>query len=568
MSGSRAASPGRSARASRSSCPSTAAPIVSSPRRRHRRGARADRARRTRWSSSTTARPIGPGTSSRPSAAPTPRSSGIDLRQNFGQDNAILTGLRLARGRAVAIMDDDLQHDPADLPAPAGEARRRGPTSSTPTSGVKHQAAWKNLGSWFNGKVAEWVLDKPPGVYLSPYKVIRREVAELICRYDGPGALRRRPALPGDVAVRPGAGRAPPALRRAEQLQPRAVDRRLGAAGDRFLGPAAPAGDLVRAGPRDPGRAARRGRGRRTGCSTRERFAGGRRGLGLADGRRSSSSAACRWSSSACSGEYVGRMHTAVAGKKPQATVREVLNAGPPTPRPRSRARRGVRLREVSLGPEPGLPQAARLRAGDARPLRPPLRRAVPGGRRPDPGGFERRWTSAAARASSSIATSAAKAVDYTGLDLNARFVARVERRGGRGCVWDLHDDRPLPEADIVVMQASLYQFLPDPAPVVRRMLAAARERVIIAEPVRNLVDSRVPLARRAGRRQTDPGSATRPRRFDEPTLDAFVASLGRRRPGRRSSSPGGVRRSTSSTSGPPSTVWPGDPPPGPSPER
>jgi undecaprenyl-phosphate 4-deoxy-4-formamido-L-arabinose transferase len=48
------------------------------------------------------------------------------------------------------------------------------------------QAAWKNLGSWFNGKVAEWVLDKPPGIYLSPYKVIRREVAELICRYDGP----------------------------------------------------------------------------------------------------------------------------------------------------------------------------------------------------------------------------------------------------------------------------------------------------------------------------------------------------------------------------------------------
>src|SRR5206468_567561 len=29
-------------------------------------------------------------------------------------------------------------------------------------------------------------------------------------------------------------------------------------------------------------------------------------------------------------GEYVGRTHTAVAGKKPQAAVREVLNAGSP----------------------------------------------------------------------------------------------------------------------------------------------------------------------------------------------------------------------------------------------
>ena len=51
---------------------------------------------------------------------------------------------------------------------------------------TKRQSLWKNLGSWFNGKVAEWVIDKPREIYLSPYKIIRREVAELICRYDGP----------------------------------------------------------------------------------------------------------------------------------------------------------------------------------------------------------------------------------------------------------------------------------------------------------------------------------------------------------------------------------------------
>src|ERR1051325_7222241 len=46
-----------------------------------------------------------------------PNGIGIDLRRNFGQDNAIITGLRIARGRYVAIMDDDLQHHPRDLPA-------------------------------------------------------------------------------------------------------------------------------------------------------------------------------------------------------------------------------------------------------------------------------------------------------------------------------------------------------------------------------------------------------------------------------------------------------------------
>jgi undecaprenyl-phosphate 4-deoxy-4-formamido-L-arabinose transferase len=51
---------------------------------------------------------------------------------------------------------------------------------------AKRQKLWKNLGSWFNGKVAEWVIQKPRGLYLSPYKVVRREVAELIVNYDGP----------------------------------------------------------------------------------------------------------------------------------------------------------------------------------------------------------------------------------------------------------------------------------------------------------------------------------------------------------------------------------------------
>jgi SAM-dependent methyltransferase len=120
-----------------------------------------------------------------------------------------------------------------------------------------------------------------------------------------------------------------------------------------------------------------------------------------------------------------------------------------------------------------------------------------------------------------------ARSVDYTGVDVNPRFVERVNRRGGRGLLLDLLEDRPLPGADTVVMQASLYQFLPDAAPVVRRMLLAARERVVIAEPIRNLANSRNPLLAAVARRQTDPGLGARPRRFTEATFDAFVAGLG-----------------------------------------
>jgi len=109
---------------------------------------------------------------------------GVDLRRNFGQDNAILTGIRLARGQYIAVMDDDLQHDPKDIPSLAAELEA-GFDVVYAQFRKKRQKAWKNLGSWFAGKVAEWVLNKPKDIYLSPYKIFRREVADLICNYHG-----------------------------------------------------------------------------------------------------------------------------------------------------------------------------------------------------------------------------------------------------------------------------------------------------------------------------------------------------------------------------------------------
>jgi undecaprenyl-phosphate 4-deoxy-4-formamido-L-arabinose transferase len=110
---------------------------------------------------------------------------GVDLRRNFGQDNAILTGLRLSRGRYVAVMDDDLQHDPKYLPA-LMQKTEEGADVVYADFGRKQQKLWKNMGSWINGKIADRVLWKPKDVYLSPYKVIVRDVADLICNYAGP----------------------------------------------------------------------------------------------------------------------------------------------------------------------------------------------------------------------------------------------------------------------------------------------------------------------------------------------------------------------------------------------
>jgi hypothetical protein len=113
------------------------------------------------------------------------------------------------------------------------------------------------------------------------------------------------------------------------------------------------------------------------------------------------------------------------------------------------------------------------------------------------------------------------KHVQYLGLDVNPRFVAPL---GAAGRLWNVQDDLPLPRADYVVMQASLYHFLPDASPILDRMLSAAGKQAIVAEPIRNLSDGRVPLLAALARRQTDAGTGAQPQRFNEKTLDAFFS--------------------------------------------
>jgi glycosyltransferase involved in cell wall biosynthesis len=48
-------------------------------------------------------------------AAGRPRVRGINLRRNFGQQNALLAGIRASRGDVIVTMDDDLQHPPEEI---------------------------------------------------------------------------------------------------------------------------------------------------------------------------------------------------------------------------------------------------------------------------------------------------------------------------------------------------------------------------------------------------------------------------------------------------------------------
>lgn len=94
------------------------------------------------------------------------------------------------------------------------------------------------------------------------------------------------------------------------------------------------------------------------------------------------------------------------------------------------------------------------------------------------------------------------KGVAYIALDISKPFVVTARRRGIDAREFNMKIEA-LPTADVVVMQASLYYFLPDTARALEKLIAAARQRVIVAEPVRNLSDSTNPLLAAISRRST-----------------------------------------------------------------
>ena len=103
----------------------------------------------------------------------------------------------------------------------------------------------------------------------------------------------------------------------------------------------------------------------------------------------------------------------------------------------------------------------------------------------------------------------------YVGLDRNPAFVKRLKRRGVDAHVADLtRSDPRLPDAEVVIMQASLYHFLPRPEPLLDRMLAAASDRVIVSEPLNHRSSN--------GRRGDHAAVPEAARRFTATALDAL----------------------------------------------
>jgi len=110
---------------------------------------------------------------------------GLRMTRNFGQHNAVLCGIRAARGRYIVTMDDDLQHRPEDIPVLL-ESVAAGADVVYGTPLERPHAHWRNVTS----AMSKFLLAKFIGIRtikdISAFRAFRTSLRDAFARYDAP----------------------------------------------------------------------------------------------------------------------------------------------------------------------------------------------------------------------------------------------------------------------------------------------------------------------------------------------------------------------------------------------
>ena len=107
----------------------------------------------------------------------------IQMARNFGQHPALLCGFAHAKGEFIVTMDDDLQHQPEELPKMINVMNERDDVDVIIASyeGRKHNLIRK-LGTKLSVWATSKMLGKDPDLQITSYRLIRRFLVEAMLK--------------------------------------------------------------------------------------------------------------------------------------------------------------------------------------------------------------------------------------------------------------------------------------------------------------------------------------------------------------------------------------------------
>ena len=110
----------------------------------------------------------------------------IKLSKNVGEHNAVMAGLKYSTGDWLIIMDDDFQNPPNEALKLLNYSLSNQFDVVYGNYKKKKHNFFRNLISKINDLTANYILNKPKGLYLSSFKTISRKIVNKISNYNGP----------------------------------------------------------------------------------------------------------------------------------------------------------------------------------------------------------------------------------------------------------------------------------------------------------------------------------------------------------------------------------------------
>jgi glycosyltransferase involved in cell wall biosynthesis len=117
-----------------------------------------------------------------------PHVLGINLMKNYGQHNATLCGVLQARHEVIVTMDDDLQHQPEDLPALIKKLDE-GYDVVYGTSKQRTHSWWRNLFSSLTKRVVASIMGSTSVRDIGSFRAFRANLREAFRDYNSPEVI-------------------------------------------------------------------------------------------------------------------------------------------------------------------------------------------------------------------------------------------------------------------------------------------------------------------------------------------------------------------------------------------